>query len=176
MKKMLRRFGLPSILLLALAVVAIAGSPHFIANLTNASVSSDGNLVVKFKEAGLESGAVETITASASATANWFCVNHGGGQPSASNKRTSTSEVSASGEFTAGKNGNVTGELTISPPPLTGDLTCPGNQTLELGSVTYNNVSITDETSGASLDVAGTFSTGCLIKAHFSPNVSCTTN
>ena len=175
MKKMLLRFGLPSILLLAMGLVAIAGSPHFIGNLTNASLNSTGGLVVSFKEAGLESGATEFITASATATAAWFCVNNGSKNPAATNKQTSSSTVTGSGEFTADRNGNVIGAVTIDPPLLPSGFSCPNGQDLELGSVSYTVVSISDGTSGAFLNIDGTFSTGCLLTGvTFKKGTTCT--
>src|SRR5262245_47510706 len=93
-------------LLLALVITpaAFAGNPHFIKNATSATRVGD-NLVVSFKEAGLESGSTETITASADATATFQCVNGGGNVPSDPKKTTITTRVSESGEFTADKNG-----------------------------------------------------------------------
>jgi hypothetical protein len=52
----------------------------------------------------------------ATVTENWFCVNNGSSNPQASNKRTSSSTESASGQFTADQNGNVTGTLTLTAP------------------------------------------------------------
>jgi hypothetical protein len=153
------------------AAPAMAGNPHFIKNLTGAELNGT-NLDVHFKEAGLESGSVETITASATLTETWFCVNNGGANPSASNKRTITSDVSVSGEFTADKNGNVVGTLTIES--FTPADFCPAGQTMTLGSVTYSNVSVTDEDSGASINISGTFSTGCLLPGDVRLKGSCT--
>lgn len=157
------------------APAALAGgNPHFIANHTTDSVDNNGSLVVDFKEAGLPSGATETIHVDATATAAWFCVNNGSHNPAASNKRTASSQVTASGTFTADKNGNVTGTLVAPTGGLQApsDFTCPGGQTLELGSVSYTNVSITDDTSGAFLALPDV-SSGCLITAKFPKGVSC---
>ena len=94
----------------ALAVVgatpAVAGSPHFIRNATTASL--DGvSLVVDFKEAGLESGSVETITVTAHLDALFQCVNGGGNVPSDPKKTTISSDFSSTANssgltFTAG--------------------------------------------------------------------------
>ena len=152
--------GLAVGLVVALAGVAAAanGSPHFIKNATSASLSG-ADLVVKFKEAGLPSGAVETITSSASATTTYECVNGGGHNPSASNKTTTKSEVSKTGTFTADKNGNVVGSQTLSPPSAASlGFSCPPGQTVTFVSVSYTNVAINDATSGASFSLPGTFS------------------
>ena len=136
---------------------ALAGSPHFIKNATSASV--DGvDLVVQFKEAGLESGATETVVASADLSATYSCVNGGNKVPSDPKKTTIDSRVSASGEFTAGQNGNIVGSLRISPTPADVALDCPNGQTATLFLVVYTNVTIEDLDSGAFLAIRGTFS------------------
>jgi hypothetical protein len=149
MTKMLLRFGLPSILLLALAVVAIA-NPLF--HYANASVDSSGNLNVSFKETGLggEGFSTVNITASANASATYQCWNNGGKHPKAGNKETVTAPVSGGGEFPV-RNGQTTGSITVSAPGP-GDFSCPSGQSLYLQSVTYSGIKVTDETSGASLD------------------------
>jgi hypothetical protein len=147
----------------ALAVpAALAVSPHFIS--ASATVNTDGSLTVKFKEAGLGTNQLINYTAAAQGTATWVCVNKGGANPSAQNKTTVNGPVSASGAFDSGKNGNVTGSLTLQPPPS--DITCPNGQKLELASASYTGVSITDTTNGITEPIPGTFSTGCLL-----PNV-----
>jgi hypothetical protein len=138
--------------------VAFAGSPHFIKNATNASLSGS-SLVCHFKEAGLASGSVETITCNATATTTYECVNNGGKNPSASNKTTTVTDVSRTGTFTADRNGNVVGTLTLSPPTAQQlGFSCPPGQTTTFVGVTYTNVSVTDTTSGASQSIPGTFS------------------
>ncbi|MFE5673347.1 hypothetical protein ACFQ58_17240 [Agromyces sp. NPDC056523] len=136
---------------------AFAGNPHFIKNATSAHLSGV-NLVVDFKEAGLESGAVETVVASADLRATYSCVNGGNNVPSDPKKTTIDSRVSGSGEFTAGQNGNIQGSVTISPTPADEALDCPNGQTATLFSVVYTNVTIEDLDSGAFLAIRGTFS------------------
>lgn len=136
---------------------AMAGNAHFIGNATTASASGT-SLVVQFKEAGLESGSSETITASAHLEATYSCVNNGKKVPSDPKKTTISTDVQQSGEFTAGKNGNVSGSLTLSAPAAATVLDCPPGQTATLMSGTWSNVSITDHDSGAFLAIPGTFS------------------
>jgi hypothetical protein len=142
----------------AVAPSAIAGNAHFIKSAT--SVSLDGaNLVCSFKEAGLASGSVETIRCDADALTTYECVNGGNKNPSASNKTTTQSRVGNSGTFSADKNGNVVGSITVSPPSATAlGFTCPSGQTVTFVGVTYSGVTITDVTSGASTTFPGTFS------------------
>ena len=142
----------------ALASPATAGNAHFIKSATSASLSG-ANLVCTFKEAGLESGSVETITCSAFAVTTYECVNGGGKNPSASNKTTTQSQANGSGEFPADKNGNVVGSVTVSPPSAS-DLgfSCPSGQTVTFVGVTYSGISISDADSGASATIPGSFS------------------
>jgi hypothetical protein len=156
--------GVLAMLLVAFAAsVALAqeANPHF----TRASASgpdADGNLTVNFKIAGLGDNETLTVTADADATATYVCVNRGGGNPSASNKTTVAGPVSASGDFTSGKNGQITGSLELSPPPS--DISCPRGQSLELAEASYTNVSVSG--GGDTADIPGTFDSGCLL-----PNV-----
>jgi hypothetical protein len=142
MKKMLLRFGLPSILLLALAVVAIADSPHF--QYANTSVNSSGALTVSFKEAGLGTGTTSvTITVAVqTATATYQCWNNGGNHPKAGNKETVHTSLVASGDFSV-RNGQTTGSLTVGPPDQ-GSFSCPSGQSLFLESATYSGISVSD--------------------------------
>jgi hypothetical protein len=158
-RKILCLITLPFFLMVAMAGTASAasGSAHFIKHATTATLSG-ADLTVSFKEAGLASGAVETVTVSATATTTYECVNGGGKNPSASNKTTTQTAVSASGSFTADKNGNITGSLSLSPPSA-GDLgfSCPPGQTVTFVSVSYSNVTLLDSTSGATQSFPGTF-------------------
>lgn len=146
----------------ALAVpAAVAVNAHFIS--ASASLNNDGTLTANFKEAGLGTNQNIDYALTADGTATYVCVNKGGANPSAQNKTTVNGPVSATGSFNSGKNGNVTGSLTVSPPPS--DISCPKGQTLQLASASYDNVTLTDVTNGISVSL-GSFSTGCLL-----PNV-----
>jgi hypothetical protein len=152
--------GSTTLLILALSMSnAFAASPHFIS--ASASVDSSGNLVVSWKEAGLGDNVLINYMTSASATATYVCVNGGQHNPSASNKTTVSGPVSASGAFNSGKNGNITASLTAAPPSA-GSFSCPPGQSLELASVTYDNVTLTDQTNNISVSL-GSVSSGCLL-------------
>lgn len=138
---------------------AFAGNAHFIDHHTGASLSGT-SLVVSFKEAGLESGSTETITASAHLVATYQCINKGGSNPADPKKTTVDSEVSESGEFSANKNGQVVGSLTLSVPAASSVLDCPNGQKSTLTAGTWSDISVTDEDSGATAAIDGTFSFG----------------
>jgi hypothetical protein len=143
----------------AIAVpAASAGNAHFIKSATGATVQG-ADLKCFFKEAGLESGSVENITCSATEAITYECVNGGNHNPSASNKTTFVTTGSGSGNFPADKNGNVVGDVTIIHASAASlGFSCPSGQTVTLVSVVYSDVSITDNTSGATISIPGTFS------------------
>ena len=137
-----------------------AGAPsfvgHFLGSKTSCSLSGQ-NLVCTFKEAGLPSGSVETVTLNATGSATYQCINGGGENPNDQKKTTVSSQLSVSGQFTASKSGNIVGTLTLSPPGP-GSFSCPNGQTVAgPTNVSYTIVTINDATSGASLGVSGSF-------------------
>jgi hypothetical protein len=164
-QQMKRKIAVVALVFVAFALIAqqaLAQNEHFIR--ASANLNNDGTLTVSFKEAGLGTNQLITYVASADATATYVCVNRGGGNPSASNKTTVAGPVSATGQFSSGKNGQVTASLTISPPPS--DISCPPGQSLQLAQVSYTNVAITDATNNVTEPIPGTFDSGCLL-----PNV-----
>ena len=165
-RRILFIFALPLMLagVVMAASLALAVSPHFIS--VTGTLNQNGSLTVNFKEAGLGNNQNITYALNADATATYVCVNNGGANPSAQNKTTVAGPVSATGTFSSGKNGQITALLTVSPPPS--DITCPPGQKLELASVTYTNVTLTDTTNQLPPVTVGTgtFSSGCLL-----PNV-----
>lgn len=164
-QQMKRRIAVVALVFVAFALIAqqaLAQNEHFIR--ASANLNNDGTLTVSFKEAGLGTNQLITYVASADATATYVCVNRGGGNPSASNKTTVAGPVSETGQFSSGKNGQVTASLTIDPPPS--DISCPPGQSLQLAQVSYTNVAITDATNNVTEPIPGTFDSGCLL-----PNV-----
>lgn len=143
---------------LAIAVApAFAASPHFV-RASATGPNAEGQLTVSFKEAGLGNGQTIAYQADAMATATYQCFNKGGHNPSAGNKTTVLQDVSATGSLTAGRNGSITGSLTIDPPGP-GTFTCPPGQRL-VGptDVSYTDVSITDTNNHVTEPIPGTFS------------------
>jgi hypothetical protein len=135
---------------------AVGGTPQFNKAGTDLTRVGD-NLVVNFKETGLAAGSVQTIKLTATGTATFLCINGGDKNPSATNKRTVSPDVVAIGTFPSDRNGNVTGSLTLLAPGP-GDFSCPGGQTLSGAmDVSFTNVVLTDQTSGATRSFAGTF-------------------
>lgn len=132
------------------ASAAVADAPKF--HAVNSSVDSGGALVVSFDQRGLGGDNVDyTLTADAEAT--YACINGGGNNPSAANKRTFNAEVTAGGSFQV-KNGRVQGTLTAGPPSA-GGFSCPSGQRLVLAGVSYTNIVLTDTTNGVSTAAPG---------------------
>jgi hypothetical protein len=133
--------------------LASAGSPHFIRNATFCTEGST-SLTCFFKETGLASGSVETIVVSVFASREDSCVNNGQQIPNDPKKTATSAIVTASGEFSAGKNGNVVGQLTVQLPATT--LSCPPGQTATLISSNFSApATIEDLDSGAEIAVGG---------------------
>jgi hypothetical protein len=131
-----------------------AQNAHFL-KCSAGDVTSDGKLHTCFKIAGLGDNQTITVTASATADAVYGCLTHGQQCPNAANKQEVMLNVSASGMFSSGKNGQITDCLTLSPPPAT--LTCPNGQRLVLVSISYTNVSLSAPPAGNCVPAPGTF-------------------
>jgi hypothetical protein len=145
---------------LAAAPALASGSPHFIKNLTKVATADLSSVTVAFKEAGLESGSVETITVTVHLDATYQCVNRGGHNPDDPKKTVISGDYTKSGEFRAAKNGNVVGSLTVTAPAPSTVLDCPNGQDAVHTVSTWSNISVTDEDSLATITVPGTFSFG----------------
>jgi hypothetical protein len=157
MKRSLRLIALVALTLvvtLGLADVAHAANAHFV-QASATGPDDNGNLIVDFKIAGLGDTVTTTVTASGNATALYACQNNGGNFPSDPKKQEVSGPVSASGEFTSGKNGQITDSLTLMPPAST--LECPQGQTDVLARVTYTNVAVSEPAAGTE-NIPGTFS------------------
>lgn len=136
------------------AAPAFADSPHFVtAGATGPA--ADGTLATTFKIAGLGDTVTTTVTAAADATAGYACRNNGGNFPEDPKKEEVTGPVTASGEFTSGRNGNVNGTLVLSPPAST--LDCPPGQHEVLLSVAYTGVRVSEPAAEVT-SISGVFS------------------
>lgn len=129
---------LATLLFLALgSQAAFAGNPHFV---TATASRSDNTLTATFKEAGLGNEPQVHVVLSATA----LCINPGGNHPKAVNKES----VQAAGDFPV-QNGKAEGTLSVTAtfqpecsPPMT---------------VAFTDVKLTDETSGITANIPGTF-------------------
>lgn len=140
---------------LVLSVTSVmAASPHFIN--ASASIDNAGSLIVSWKEAGLGNNQLIDYLASADATGFYACINGGGKHPQAANKEAFDGPVTQPGEFNSGKNGQITADLTVDPPPST--LDCPNGQRHVLACVTYTGIQLEDITNGIIAPVPGDLS------------------
>lgn len=164
MRHFLRIFSMLAVALAAFSLSvgpAVAGNPHFVKASASASGSS---LIVTFKEAGLPSGASETVVVSAHYEAQFACFNNGGKHPSATNKETFPGDTSTSDTFSADRNGNINGsETVLAPTTSNNNFSCPSGQTEVLTYIQWTNIRINDTTSGASTTVPGTFTFGTMV-------------
>lgn len=137
-----------------LSLVLIAPSAHAVAakfHAASATVNDSGALVVTWDERGVGNGDI-SYTLTADATALYACLNRGGKNPSAANKRAYDASVSAAGDF-ASRNGRVMGKLTAGPVEAP-EFTCPKGQKRVLAAVTYSNIVLTDQTNRSSVAIA----------------------
>ena len=128
------------------AAAAYAASAHFVRGPFASLNSSNGNVTVTWKEAGLGDTVLVDYEASADGSARYQCVNRGGNCPAASNKQDVLGPVFAHGALSSGKNGTITGSLTFEPPA--GTLACPGGQVLKMVSASFTNIALSDLTNG----------------------------
>ena len=143
-------------LTLFIATAALAANPHFIKkNLSAKGPDARGRLQVNFKIAGLGDNVTTTVTASANASAEFACRNRGGNFPSDPKKQQVTGPVVEKGNFTSGKNGQITGSLILNPPRPT--LQCPSGQRAVILNVLYQNVKVSEPAAGAA-SIRGAFS------------------
>lgn len=130
------------------ASAALADAPKF--HSATSSVDGSGRLVVSFDERGLGNDDV-TYELTANGEATYACINGGGKNPRAANKRTVNEEVTTGGTFSP-KNGRIRETFTAGPPSA-GDFSCPPGQRLVLAAVSYTGIVLTDTTNGVSTDV-----------------------
>jgi|SRR5262249_831898 len=130
------------------AGVASAQSPHFLDSKTSLTFESDGDVTVKWKESGLGDNLNIDYTFGATASITCACVTNSNRCPSAENKASFSSAVSEEGTFSV-KNGSVVGSLTITAPacPASASPTCGGGQHFVLSSLSYTNISLSDDTN-----------------------------
>lgn len=152
MRKMLVFLAVAAGLLFA-AVPAQAVNIHYIGTPSD---SLDGQVLgSSFKIAGLGDNVSIDVTLSATATAQFACFNKGGNHPQAQNKETFTGDVSSTGTFTSGKNGNVIGSLSVTAPgpnrPDGSEFTCPNGQRRELTFVSFTNVTLSSDAGTVNL-------------------------
>jgi hypothetical protein len=133
-------------------------SAHFIGSATASVDSSTGALLVSFKEAGLGTNQLIDYEVDATATGQYQWFNHGGNKPQGQPFQFGPITVSGTGSFDSGKNGNVVGSITVSPPPPSQEVLDAGsgkNWTLEL-TITWSNITLTDTTNGVTAVVSPT--------------------
>jgi hypothetical protein len=148
MRRIAMSWLIGAVLLLAVgagAAIAVAAKFHSVTS----SVDNSGALVVSFDQRGLGNEDI-TYTVTADVVATFYCINGGGKNPSAANKRTVNDDVSVSDTFSP-RNGRVVASLSTDPPTA-GDFSCPPGQRLRFGDVTYTNIVLTDTTNGVTAD------------------------
>jgi hypothetical protein len=147
----MRRITITFLTLLAVASITVgvvraqSSGAHFQKRDTSAAIQPNGNLFVSWVEAGLGNYNV-TYSLGANVSATYFCRTKSGNIPNAENKFTAQGSFTTNGTF-APDNGKVTASLTLAAPtPASAQPTCGGGQTLDLQTITWSNVVLTDVT------------------------------
>ncbi|WP_415282395.1 hypothetical protein [Candidatus Nitrososphaera sp. FF02] len=123
----------------SLVTAAFAANPHFIKTPT-ITKNPDLSLTASFKAAGLGNVATDIFLASSGGVADLQCVNPGGNNPPP--KRVDFGPLQGQVVTVTPRNGQVTANPTIGPPPLPGAAEiCPNpNWTVQIVSLTYTDV------------------------------------
>jgi len=115
--------------------VAWAANPHFVGQVRNLGISSDGSDTVTGKVGGLDSLASVQIKAAADVAALFSCKLNGGGFTSDPKTQTITGKKTIGQTFRQ-QNGQAEFDLTLQ---LSSSLTCPNGQQKVLACIAYDN-------------------------------------
>ena len=135
------------------AVAAISTIAFAAANFKSQSfsVNNQGQLVCSFDVSGLGNVSETQGSCTATSSADYQCINNGGKNPAAGNKRTVGGAVGTE-ETIPVHNGRAQGDIIVDPAGP-GDFGCPGGQTLFLVRACYTDISLT--VGGATVTEAG---------------------
>lgn len=157
-----RRGNMRRFVILAIAVTGLlafgATTASAAANFKSQSfsVNNQGQLVCSFDVSGLGNVSATPGSCTATSTADYQCINNGGKNPAAGNKRTVTGETGTEVTIPV-HNGRAQGDITVNPAGP-GDFTCPGGQTLFLVNSCFTDISLT--VGGATVTQAGPVCSG----------------
>lgn len=127
-----------------ISALAFAGSAHFVKGPT-ASISSVGDYIVSFKEAGLGNTPITYSLTAEEVIYTFQCYNPAGNTPVGEPNGVKSSDVSTFTTITP-RNGQITGSVTLSPTDE--GASCQGNaMKLCMTAASYSGVQFKDETS-----------------------------
>ncbi len=122
-----------------------------------AGADSTGNLVVSWREIGLDPGKLYGYQASADVTVTYWCLETGVRHPTGKAlDPVSSVSFALPSDFSASNSGTVSGELLLSPPPPVE--TCDLGYRRVLHDVTYGNVKLVEMVSPLEKEIDGVFS------------------
>jgi hypothetical protein len=154
----MRRQGslLPLALIASLACTgaADAGSARFVRAVASGPDIS-GSLTLTIKMVALGGAVTTSINGFADATAVYGCANPSGDITTGPwGPREVSDRVRESGEFTSERNGQITGDVFLNPPP--DSLQCPDALRRVLISVSYSNAEVCSDLGGCA-NIPGIF-------------------
>src|SRR5215213_11849414 len=139
----MRRFLIAIALVVGVATVAVSaataaanfhGTPTF-------TINNSGQLVCSGDVSGLGNVSSTEASCTATSTVDYQCINNGGRNPAAGNKRTVTGDVGTAVTVPV-HNGRATANITVNPEGP-GSFSCPSGQTLYLVGVCYSDITLT---------------------------------
>ena len=134
-----------------MATTVRAGSAHFIKGPT-ATLTSDGDYCVSFKEAGLGNTPITYTLTAGTEQFTFQCFTRKGNTPQGDPNGVSFSDVSTSTSITP-RNGQITGSLCLTPEQ-DGASCQGGGLVLKLLAVLYQDVTFCDATNNVCVDTA----------------------
>jgi len=138
----------------AVVTAAWAASPHFIS--ATGTVDSGGQLDVAFKEAGVGDNLLIDYRLNTVANATFACYNNGTQQPQGSPFDVQGQGLTAFGQYSSGKNGQINATISAGPPGAgEGGAKClsTGIKQLCMLYVSYSSSTLTDLTNNVFIGV-----------------------
>jgi hypothetical protein len=139
----MRRFFIAMALVMSVAAVTVSaataaanfhGTPTF-------TINNAGQLICSGDVSGLGNVSETEASCTATSTVDYQCINNGGKNPAAGNKRTVTGDVGTNVTVPV-HNGRASANITVDPEGP-GSFSCPGGQTLFLVGVCYSDITLT---------------------------------
>jgi len=127
-----------SVLAFAASTASAAANFHGTPTFT---INDAGELTCTGDVSGLGNVSATTGSCTATSTVDYQCINNGGKNPAAGNKRTVTGDVGETVSIPV-HNGRAKGNITVEPEGP-GSFSCPGGQTLFLVGVCYTDITLT---------------------------------
>jgi uncharacterized membrane protein len=144
-KESIMRKRLSFLLMLVIGVLAISASTATAAanfhGTPTFAINNAGQLICSGDVSGLGNVSSTEASCTATSTVDYQCINNGGKNPTAGNKRTVTGDVGTNVTVPV-HNGRATANISVNPEGP-GSFSCPSGQSLFLVGVCYSDITLT---------------------------------